>query len=159
MIFVENVCVFGIILKRNNWSFCCFLNHIIYFCWSRVMLRLMRQGKIPFVPLFVFIEEIVMKVSTTKQLICEDNNERNYWSIILLIYLLLSSTRTKTHTRTQTNTHTNKHTHTHTLKFCIYVTHSNWLVCVGVCMFVYVCMCVLSSTCTNTPYIHHTHAH
>ena len=27
MIFVENVCVFGIILKRNNCSFCCF-----YFC-------------------------------------------------------------------------------------------------------------------------------
>ena len=37
------------------------------------MLRLVRQGKIPFVPLFVFIKEIVMKVSTTKQLICEDN--------------------------------------------------------------------------------------
>ena len=81
MIFVENVCVFGIILKRNNGSFYCFLNHIIYFCKSRVMLRLVRQGKIPFVPLFAFIEEIVMKVSTTKQLICEDNDERNYWSI------------------------------------------------------------------------------
>ena len=40
------------------------------------MLRLVRQGKIPFVPLFVFIEEIVMKVSTTKQLICEDNYEK-----------------------------------------------------------------------------------
>ena len=78
MIFVENVCAFGIILKQNNCSFCCFLNHIIYFCKSRVMLRLVRQGKIPFVPLFVFIEEIVMKVSTTKQLICEDNDERNY---------------------------------------------------------------------------------
>ena len=78
MIFVENVYVFDIILKRNNCSFCCFLNHIIYFCESRVMLRLVRQGKIPFVPLFVFIEEIVMKVSATKQLICEDNDERNY---------------------------------------------------------------------------------
>ena len=157
MIFVENVCVFGIILKRNNWSFCCFLNHIIYFCWSRVMLRLMRQGKIPFVPLFVFIEEIVMKVSTTKQLICEDNNERNYWSIILLIYLLLSSTRTKTHTRTQTNTHTNKHTHTRTHLSFVSMSHTQ----IGLCVWVYVClcMCVLSSTCTNTPYIHHTHAH
>ena len=63
MIFVEKLCVFGIILKRNNSSFCCFLNHIIYFGKSRVVLRLVRQGKIPFVPLFVFIEEIVMKVS------------------------------------------------------------------------------------------------
>ena len=45
------------------------------------MLRLVQQGKILFVPLFVYIEEIVMKVSTTKQLICEDNDERNYWSI------------------------------------------------------------------------------
>ena len=36
----------------------------------------MRQGKILFVPLFVFMEEIVMKVSTTKQLICEDNDEK-----------------------------------------------------------------------------------
>ena len=78
MIFVANVCVFGIILKQNNCSFYCFLNHIIYFCKSIVMLRLVRQGKIPFVPFFAFIEEIVMKVSTTKQLICEDNDERNY---------------------------------------------------------------------------------
>ena len=78
MIFVENLRVFGIILKQNNSSFFCFLNHIIYFCKSRVMLRLVRQNKIPFVPLFVFIEEIVMIVSTTKQLICEDKDERNY---------------------------------------------------------------------------------
>ena len=42
------------------------------------MLRFVRQGKIPFVPLFIFIEEIVMKDSTTKKLICEDNDERNY---------------------------------------------------------------------------------
>ena len=42
------------------------------------MLHLVRQDKIPFVPLFVFIEEIVMKVSTTKQLMCEDKDERNY---------------------------------------------------------------------------------
>ena len=81
MIIVENVFVFGIVLKQNNSSFFCFLNHIIYFCKSRVMLRFVRQDKIPFVPLFVFIEEIVMKVSTTKQLICEDKDEINYWSI------------------------------------------------------------------------------
>ena len=67
-------------LKQNNCSSCCFLNHIICFCKSRVMLRFVRQGKILFVPLFIFIEEIVMKLST-KKLICEDNDERNYWSI------------------------------------------------------------------------------
>ena len=78
MIFVQKVCVFGNILKRNNCAFCCFLNHIICFCKSRVILRLVRQGNILFVPLFVFIEEIVMKVSTTKQLICEDNDAINY---------------------------------------------------------------------------------
>ena len=42
------------------------------------MLCFVRQGKILFVPLFIFIEEIVMEVSTTKKLICEDNDERNY---------------------------------------------------------------------------------
>ena len=78
MIFVENLCVFGIILKQNDSSFFCFLNHIIYFCKSRVMLRLVRQDNIPFVPLYVFIKEIVMKVSTTKQLLCEDKDGRNY---------------------------------------------------------------------------------
>ena len=77
IIFVQNVCVFGTILKQIDCSFCCFLNHIICFCKSRVMLCFVRQGKIPFVPLFIFIEEIVMEVSTTKKLICEDN-ERNY---------------------------------------------------------------------------------
>ena len=78
MISVQNVCVFGTILKWNNCSFCCFLNHTICFCKSRVMLRFVRQGKILFVPLFIFIKEIVMKVSATKELICEDNDERNY---------------------------------------------------------------------------------
>ena len=68
MICFQNVCVFGIILKQINCSFCCFLNHIICFCKSRVMLCFVRQGKIPFVPLFIFIEEIVMEVSTTKKL-------------------------------------------------------------------------------------------
>ena len=87
MIFVENVCVFGIILKRNNCSFCCFLNHIIYFCKSRVMLSLVRQGKILFVPLFVVIEEIIMKVSKTKQLICEDNDERNTEASFNMIFI------------------------------------------------------------------------
>ena len=61
MIFVQNVCVFGTVLKRNNGSFCYFLNHIICLSKSRVMLRFVRQGKIPSVPLFIFIEEIVMK--------------------------------------------------------------------------------------------------
>ena len=70
MIPVQNECVIGILLKRNNCSFCCFLNHIICFCKSRAILRFVRQRKIQFVPLFVFIEEIVMKVSTTKMLIC-----------------------------------------------------------------------------------------
>ena len=78
MIFFQIVCVFGIILKQINCSFCCFLNHIICFCKSRVMLCFVRQGKMLFVPLFIFIEEIVMEVSTTKKLISEDNDERNY---------------------------------------------------------------------------------
>ena len=75
---VVSLCVFGTISKQNNCSFCCLLNHIICFCKSRFIPRFVRQGKIPFVPLFIFIEEIVMKVSTTKRLICEDNDERNY---------------------------------------------------------------------------------
>ena len=70
------------------------------------MLRLVRQGKIPFVPLFVFIEEIVMKVSTTNQLICEDNDEE-ITEASLIWYLLLSSTRTN-----NTHMHTVKQTHT-----------------------------------------------
>ena len=77
-IFGENVCVFDTISKRNNCSFCCSLNHIICFCKSRVMLRFVLQGKISFVLRFIFIEEIVMKVLTTKKFICEDNDERNY---------------------------------------------------------------------------------
>ena len=74
-----STCVFGTISKQNKnyCSFCCLLNHIICFCKSRVV----RQGKIPFVPLFIFIEEIVMEVSTTKKFICEDNDERNYYNI------------------------------------------------------------------------------
>ena len=47
------------------------------------MPRFVRRGKIPFVPLFVFIEEIAIKVSNNervlllKQLvICEDNDEK-----------------------------------------------------------------------------------
>ena len=69
MIFVQNVYVFSTILKQIDCSFCCFLNHIICFCKSRVMLCFVRQGKIPFVPHFIFIEEIVVEVSTTKKLI------------------------------------------------------------------------------------------
>ena len=64
MIFVQNVCVFGTISKRNDCSFCCFLNHIC-FCKSRVMLRFVRQGKILFVPLFIF-KEIVRKFQQQK---------------------------------------------------------------------------------------------
>ena len=56
MIFVNNVCVFGTILKQIDCSFCHFLNHIICFCKSRVMLCFVWQGKTPFVQLFIFIE-------------------------------------------------------------------------------------------------------
>ena len=53
------------------------------------MLRFVRQGKIPLVPLFVLFVEIVMKVSRNetvlllKKLINEENNERNNQSIII----------------------------------------------------------------------------
>ena len=40
----QNVCVFGNMSKGNKCSFCCFLNHIICFCKSRVLLRFVRQG-------------------------------------------------------------------------------------------------------------------
>ena len=84
------------------------------------MLCFMRQGKIPFMPLFIFIEEIVMEVSTTKKLICEDNDERNYWNIFKYdTYYLVAPHK---------HAHTHTHTHTH-LSF--YVKHSNW--CVYVC--------------------------
>ena len=78
MIFVQTVCVFGTILKQINRSFCCFFkNHIVCFCKSRVILGFVRQDKIPFVHLFIFIEEIVMEVSTTtKKFICEEGNDR-----------------------------------------------------------------------------------
>ena len=154
MIFFQNVCVFGIILKQINCSFCCFLNHIICFCKSRVMLCFVRQGKIPFVPLFIFIEEIVMEVLATKKLICEDNDERNYWDILKYdSYYLVA--HTQTHTHAYTHTHTHIHTHSH-LSFCSYVMHSNWCVCV--CVYVRVRVYFNSSTCTNIPYIQHTHA-
>ena len=84
MIFVKNVCVFDIISKRNNCSFCCILNHIICCCRSRVMPRFVRRGKIPFVPLFCIhqIKLIIRKVSTTKKLIICD--ERNYRIIVFI---------------------------------------------------------------------------
>ena len=59
---VKKLYVFGTMSKQNNCSLCCFLNHISCFCKSRVMLRFVRRGKIPFVPRFVFFVEIVMKV-------------------------------------------------------------------------------------------------
>ena len=127
VIFVQNFCVFGTILKQINCSFCSFLNHIICFCRSRVMLCLVWQGKIPFVLLFIFIKEIVMEVLTTKKLICEDNDERNYWNIFKSIYYLVA--------HAQTHTHTHAHTHTHLSFFNNYVTHSNCCVCV--CVRVY----------------------
>ena len=51
------------------------------------MPRFVRRGKIPFVPLFVFIVEIVMKVSHNETVLLlkkvnyEENNERNNQSI------------------------------------------------------------------------------
>ena len=63
------------------------------------MLCFVWQGKILFVQLFIFIEEIVMDVSTTNKLICEDNDERNYWNIFKYdIYYLVAHTQTHTHT-------------------------------------------------------------
>ena len=85
------------------------------------MVCFVRQGKILFVPLFIFIEEIVTEVSTTKKLICEDNDERNYWNIFKYdIYYLVAQTHT--------------HTHTHTKVF-VFMSHTQ----IGVC----VCTCVL----------------
>ena len=63
--------------KKNALSFS--FEITIYFCKCKLIPRFVRQGKIPFVPLFMFIEEIVMKVLTTKRLIIrEDNDERNF---------------------------------------------------------------------------------
>ena len=51
------------------------------------MPRFMRRGKIPFVPLFVFILEIAMKVSNNETVLLlkkgtyKDNIERNHRSI------------------------------------------------------------------------------
>ena len=115
MILVEKLCVFDIILKQNNSSFCCFLNHIIYFCKSRVIHRRNRHES--------FNNKTI-------------NLWGQWWKKLLkhlsIWYVLLSSTRTNTQTRSQTNKQTHTQTHTHTLKCCTYVTHSSWLVCVGV---------------------------
>ena len=81
MIFVENVyCVFGIILKRNNCSFCCFLNHIIYFCKSRVMLFSAARQKSRLCHFSHSSKKSSWKFQQ-QELICEDNDERNYWGI------------------------------------------------------------------------------
>ena len=53
------------------------------------MPRCVRRGKILFVSLFIFIEEIVMKVSNNETvlllkkliIICEDNDEKKHLSI------------------------------------------------------------------------------
>ena len=119
MNFAQKVCIFCIMSKRNNDSFCCSLNHIICFCKSRVMPRFVR-GKILFLPLFCIHRRNRRegfnrgKVLLLKKLIIsEDNNERTYTHIII-------------------------YTRTHTI-FCIYVTHT----LLGLCMYVCVCVCVL----------------
>ena len=67
------------------------------------MLCFVRQGKIPFVPLCIFIEEIIMEVSTTKKLISEENDERNDWNMLKYdIYYFVAHTQTHTHTHTHT---------------------------------------------------------
>ena len=95
------------ILPGHHTETRCFLNHIICFCTSIVsMFCAARQN--PVCATFIFIEEIVMEVSTTKRLICEDNDDRNYWNIFKYdIYYLVGHTQTHTHT----------HTHTHTRQF------------------------------------------
>ena len=47
------------------------------FVYQELCYVLCCKAKIPFVPLFIFIEEIIMEVSKAKKLICEDNDERN----------------------------------------------------------------------------------
>ena len=69
-----------------------------------------------FVPLFVFIVEIVMKVSNneTVLLLKKKVNYEDFYKHLLELYLLLSSTHTNTHTHTRTHTYTHTHTvHTH----------------------------------------------
>ena len=69
----------------------------------------------PFVPLFKFIEKIVMEVSTIKEVICEDNDERNYWNILFRpkydIYYIVA--HTQAHIR-EHMAHIRTHTHTYT---------------------------------------------
>ena len=139
MIFVQNVCVFGTISKRNDCSFCCFLNHIC-FCKSRVMLRFVRQGKILFVPTF-YIQRNRSESFNNKKVNLWGQWWKKLLTHLLVWYLLLSCT----HTNTQT------HTHTHTLQF-LYLCHTQIGLCVFVCMYV----CVYFSTRTITPYIQHT---
>ena len=78
----QMVCVFGTMSKRNNCSFCCYLNHIIWFCKSRV-----RDDEILVCATFVLIVEIV-KVSNndsiaTEKVNDENNNEKNYQKHLL----------------------------------------------------------------------------
>ena len=87
----------------NDCSFCCFLNHTICFFKSTVMLCFVRQGKIPFVPLFIFIKEIFCHESfNNKKVKLWGQWWKKLLKHLLILYLLLSST------------HTNIHTHTHT---------------------------------------------
>ena len=98
-----------------------FFYHIICFCKSRVMVCFVRKGKIPFVLLFIFIEEMFMKVLATKQLICEDNHERNYWNTFkCVIYYLV--------------VHAQKHTYTHSHTLFVFMSHTQ----IGVrCLVIY----------------------
>ena len=64
MKFVQKVCVFGTMSKRNN----CTLNNIICFVRVSVLPRFVRGGKISFVPLFVFIVEIVVENTSRKSI-------------------------------------------------------------------------------------------
>ena len=50
------------------------------------MLRFVRQGKIKFVPIFIFIEDHHESFNN-KILMCEDNDEINYWRIFNSIFI------------------------------------------------------------------------
>ena len=138
--FFQNVCIFGIILKQINCSFCCFLNHIICFCKSRVMLCFV-YGKAKS-RLCHFLSS--WKFQQQQKIICEDNDERNYWNIFKYhIYYLVA--------HTQTHTHTHIHTHTRARARNLSVWHK-YKNCVCVC----VCVRVYLVAHTNIPYIQHT---
>ena len=85
-----------------------FLNHMFCFCKSRVMPRCMRPGNILFVPLFVFIVEIVMK---------DSNNETVLLQTKVLIRTILKEITEASFRMIfvylEAHTHTHTHTHVH----------------------------------------------